>query len=279
MKAHPESIVMTFDDDLTYDAQTISRLLEAHRRYPSSIIASRSHRMTFIDGELAPYKQWDMEQRCCMNEPRFDLMATSGAGTLYPPYALPAQALQGDSIDKACEQCDDIWLLAWGLMAGRSVVAVGDPSLSYVDGTQDVGLFHENIEGGGNDRALSALRCRYALFDEKMRAVACESSRNVYQELRDSQRDLTRANDHIHRFECSRSWRIGRFVTYLPRRMRRIVRARTSSCASADELSDAHLKTKLSVQGLDKRDASSQMHSEIDDGMRGYVHVQRQGTV
>jgi hypothetical protein len=235
--------------------------------------------MTFIDGELAPYKQWDMEQRCFMNEPRFDLMATSGAGTLYPPYALPAQALQGDSIDKACEQCDDIWLLAWGLMAGRSVVAVGDPSLSYVDGTQDVGLFHKNIEGGGNDRALSALRCRYALFDEKMRAVACESSRNVYQELRDSQRDLMRANDHIRRFEHSRSWRIGRFVTYLPRRIRRSIRATRSSCASVDESPDAHLKAKSSVQGLDKRVASSQTNSEIDDGMRGYVHVQRQGTV
>lgn len=169
MQEFPDAMLITVDDDLVHRVTLVQDLLNAHFRFPDAVIASRSHTVTLApDGDLAPYGSWEFEQTRFLNEPRFDLCATNGAGSLFPPRALLPEAFDAQAVSELCLRTDDLWLMAWTCMSNRPVVSVGAPGLCYIPGTQEVGLYQENLDRYGNDDSLARLYARFPQFHDDL---------------------------------------------------------------------------------------------------------------
>lgn len=177
MQEQPDAVVITVDDDICYQKDLIATLLEQHEAFPNCVISNRQHRVLAENGTVKPYEQWAMQQRDFLDEPRMSLLSTGIAGILYPSRCFPDSVFDAELINELCPRTDDIWLFIHELLNDISVVATKIRfKYNYVPGTQENGLFHENVKLGGNDSVLSTLFEKYPQAKEKlMQAIADDS--------------------------------------------------------------------------------------------------------
>ena len=163
LREHPDDIVITIDDDIVYPLDLVQRLLEMHYRHPEAVIANRTHIVTLDEGgALAPYQEWIFEQTRLCDTPRTDLIATGVGGVLYPPHAFDDEVFDEAAIRATSLMADDLWLMVHELRLKIPVVSTGaNATLTYVPGTQENGLFVDNLNGGRNNDILTVLFERY----------------------------------------------------------------------------------------------------------------------
>lgn len=174
MQSHPEDIVITVDDDIVYPPTLVQSLLEQHYCHPEAVVANRTHIVTKNEkNELLPYKQWVMEQSESFDRPQTDLLATGAGGILYPPHAFDSEVFDADAIEDTCLLADDLWLFVHEIRLGIPVVnTTASPYLFYVPGSQEEGLYIENLDNGRNDVVLAGLFERYpSVRDALVRAA------------------------------------------------------------------------------------------------------------
>ena len=149
LKRYPGMAVIVIDDDLILTPDLTLQLMLEHHLYPDSIIASRVHRVTYAqDGLLEPFSAWEKGSDSLAG-PSFDLMATSGAGTLFPAGALHADALDEARYVELAFHTDDLWWYFQGRRNGTPVRRLpGYRPLDFIPETQDVGLWRT----GNKDR-------------------------------------------------------------------------------------------------------------------------------
>ena len=157
-REYPEGLVITIDDDLLYHSRMIENLYVSWILHPGAVSAVRAHLIPVTEqGKILPYSLWPKEVDACISEPSMQLMATGGAGTLYPValFSGAANLLDPKMIERTCLWADDLWLKALELVSGIPVVAA-EPfqGLRYVPDSQNVGLRIFNTVEGGNDRQL-----------------------------------------------------------------------------------------------------------------------------
>jgi glycosyltransferase involved in cell wall biosynthesis len=164
MTEHPEDLIITIDDDLLYEFDTIESLFWSYLRYPDCVSTVRTHLITAKeDGTFFPYNMWLMETSSCVLKPSFQLMATGGAGTLYPPHLFQPDLWNKDAIEKTCLLADDLWMKANELSSNIPVVLAKSSSrLHCLPGTQDGGLWHANVENLGNDNQWNKISVWFA---------------------------------------------------------------------------------------------------------------------
>lgn len=104
-KTHP---IITIDDDLLYDKNTVKSLYRNYILKPNVISARRVHKISYQDGVALGYGKWTREYTKCKT-PRKDLFATGVGGVLYPPDILHIDDLSTEQIYK-CLYADDILL-------------------------------------------------------------------------------------------------------------------------------------------------------------------------
>jgi hypothetical protein len=175
MLEYPEDNIITVDDDILYDAELLHSLVKLNRVYPSAVVARRVHRMLKVDGVLLPYSEWNLvyQNEC---HPAMELLATSGAGTLFPPHCMDGALFDLRAITELSLSADDIWLKAMQLKHGTPVVWSEGPDILVVWGTQTEALFHLNLLEGENDRCIEKIENCYELsfadysFDQSLTA-------------------------------------------------------------------------------------------------------------
>lgn len=147
MKEFPEDIVITVDDDLLYPNNMVEMLVKSYRSYPHAVSAMRTHLMCIErNGEISLYSEWVKEYPNIVNTPCMQLLATSGAGTLFPPHSLDEQVFNTEAIKKLAYNADDLWLKIMQVIKGTPVVLVQKrQELHYIEGTQDQTLWKTNI--------------------------------------------------------------------------------------------------------------------------------------
>ena len=157
MQEHPDSVIITADDDVIYTKDCVQSLFESYIKYPDCVSARRVHRITrHIDGSAAPYKHWQLESRE-QREPSLDLLAIGVGGVLYPPHILLNQKLTFniENIKKICLNADDIWLKFTELSQGIRVRWVPNktphPYPIKNEMLKETGLRQDNLENNKND--------------------------------------------------------------------------------------------------------------------------------
>lgn len=145
----------TADDDVIYPKNWLADLLAAAAEHPDDINGLRGHSMAFVDGEVAPYRDW---VPATDNRPSFRTICTGVSGVIYPVRLLAALRLEGDRFLELAPRADDIWVHSVAVrngIRGRQVRSERE-EFPAIPGTQRNTLYRENVIRGGNDAQIAA---------------------------------------------------------------------------------------------------------------------------
>lgn len=175
----PDSLIITADDDLIYPADMVESLLTAHETVPYCVVARRCHLIGFYAaGDLLPYEKWGWEHKDAFSVPSRRLLATGGAGALYPVAAFDLASLDIEAIRGVAWPADDLYLKFFELANGIEVAyAPNRQNHPYqLEGPRSDALCNANVAGGRNDAIMAELMCRYGLrpsyFEEGYRVTS-----------------------------------------------------------------------------------------------------------
>ncbi|NGM17157.1 glycosyltransferase family 2 protein [Eggerthellaceae bacterium zg-893] len=165
LQEFPDAAIVTIDDDLLYRNDVIQKLCDSYKKHPHAISALRTHRIGLTqDRKIKPYNDWEKEVLDCRDEERMDLLATTGAGALFPPDILPPETCDWSVIEKTCSRADDLWVKAMATRNDVPIVLANDRhGLNFVQGTQVDTLWKTNIVE--NDMQLAAILEVYGVED------------------------------------------------------------------------------------------------------------------
>lgn len=84
MQKYPDKPIILFDDDLLYRNNTVQLLWDNYKIFGKCVSARRCRRIKYDKfGMAEKYGKWRLQFTPC--KPSFDLLATTGGGTLIPP--------------------------------------------------------------------------------------------------------------------------------------------------------------------------------------------------
>ena len=230
LRKYPNAIIVTADDDLYYHKEWLERLYNQHLINPDCIPC---HRITkfFISEE----GQFSIVSggKDYWHFPSYLNKLGGGSGTLYPPHCFHPDVLDESKFMELAPTSDDIWFWLMAALAGYKVNAVKNPftTLHYVEGTQDVGLWHindhsEKLFWVHFNNILQA----YPQLERRLRSAWRETAiRNTVpvhseKEVKVLKNRLSQKEQELKDIRSSISFKTGRTLTFIPRKLRGGVR-------------------------------------------------------
>lgn len=169
LRAFPDAIIITVDDDCYYDYDMIELLYDTHRQYPDSICGNMVVSITDDDGNGVEFKEWGVGT--VDDSPSIRPLAMGAGGVLYPPHSFNEEIFDVARIKELCPKADDIWFKAMALLNGTTVVKTCDiyntEGKKYLPHPYDDSIKLEtyNVGDGGNDLQFKAVMDYYNLWD------------------------------------------------------------------------------------------------------------------
>lgn len=163
MQQFQEHIIVTYDDDIIYPEDSLEKLLAMHRQHPNAIICNRGREIKMENDTVAPYRYWKVSGRIPSGVPTYSVMASTGAGTLYPPHCMPEETFNIENIRALALTADDLWMKVMSIHGKVPVVKSQTrcKALCVSKGRQDVTLAHKNVDQNLNDQVMRALLEQY----------------------------------------------------------------------------------------------------------------------
>lgn len=169
MKNHPNSLVITIDDDIFYPTNMIEKLYYAYKKEPSYIHCHRGHKMIKQHGSLKSYREWEFSTK--LESASFAVFPTGVGGVLYFPGALNKKALASDEFLQLSPNADDIWLKAMSLLNNTKCKTIPRtapfrfefPNIPY---SQEVTLKRSNKNKEGNNDKISRVFNHFGLNEK-----------------------------------------------------------------------------------------------------------------
>ena len=173
MQEFREHVIVTYDDDIIYPEDSLEKLLRMHAQHPNAIICNRGREIEVDNGEVAAYRHWKVSGCIPAGVPGYRVMASTGAGTLYPPNCMPEETFDIEKIRQLALTADDLWMKVMSIRGGVPVVKsqTRGKALCVSKGKQDVTLAHRNVDQNLNDQVMRDLldhypEVRQALLDD-----------------------------------------------------------------------------------------------------------------
>lgn len=179
LRAYPEAVIVTADDDIYYDPGWLERLVKIHQTSPGTVVAHVAKEIALReDGTPMPYGTW--HRYSFLRRPRGDsafIFAAGYGGILYPPGSLHADVVREDLFLGLAPYADDIWFWAMSVLEGTGVRLIGprfQRRMAYVNPQRELGLSTQlrlassNIQQQGNDRQLRAVLDHYPVLAERL---------------------------------------------------------------------------------------------------------------
>lgn len=170
LKANPEAIIITIDDDVLYEFDIIERLFNSYIKNPKKVSALRTHSILLDENGLPlKYMDWNWESGEAYSS--YHLFATGVGGVLYPPHCLSEEVFNQNVFTKICPTADDVWFHAMALLNGTGIVKAQsrDPQgQDYINNedVQELGLCSINTGASGkNDMQIKAVYEKYGIYD------------------------------------------------------------------------------------------------------------------
>ena len=143
LKEYKNDIIITFDDDIYYEKDTIETLYNSYLKNPKVIQANRVWHVKLDDNKVIPldksFLYWNEEN---YRTPSFFNTIIGCGGVLYPPNSLDERVLDEDIFTKIIPTQDDIWLWGMAVLKGTKIQLNKGYSanLITVENTQNSGL-------------------------------------------------------------------------------------------------------------------------------------------
>lgn len=145
------------DDDILYPRTWLDSLIREDRT--DAYVGVRCHRIQRdASGIPLSYEKWNRDVGC-NPAPSNDLFITGCGGAIIHPDRISSEFRDRKSILEKCPRADDIWLKAAHAAAGIPCYKTrySFPCLE-IPGTGATSLMQTNVDAGGNDRQLEAVR-------------------------------------------------------------------------------------------------------------------------
>ena len=239
MLNYPDSIVITVDDDIEYTNDLVEILLNSYRLYPYAVSAKRVRLIKLNSkGEILPYKDWG-ELCHVVGVPSMALLATGVGGVLYPPHCMNNQLFNKKNMFETSLYTDDLWLKVMQLLSNTPVVLADEScKLNYIENTQEVALYKTNINQSVNDINLKKVLLKYSSNENGNKRLVDKLKTSyvsfcLYEKskpsilLEDIKLTLGRKSHlerELYNIKHGYSFRIGRIITFFPRKIRGGVR-------------------------------------------------------
>ena len=150
--------VITIDDDVMYEPQTIESLYKSYKKFPNAVSAKRICRMTKNKfGALDGYNSWIGEYTGLL-KPSHSFFATGVGGVLYPPACFDLKWFNVKNIQDQCLNADDVWLKYLEIMHHRKVVYAPGKMVHPYSCRVKSGLQDSNVNLSKNDVYIDNLR-------------------------------------------------------------------------------------------------------------------------
>lgn len=166
LRAFPDALIVTADDDIFYPRNWLQKLYEAYLREPQYIHCHRAHMIKYdASGVALPYQQWDFLVPVFQG-PSLDLFPTGCGGVLYAPGHLHREVLHENVFLELCPKADDVWLKAMSLLNNVQCKKVARHTfpLREIRIPNNRTLCSENVEQNGNDVQLHDVGEKYKVF-------------------------------------------------------------------------------------------------------------------
>lgn len=149
LKLCPDSVVVTIDDDVLYEFDTLERLVGAYKKNPHYVYASIVRKISLDSGgKVEAYQKWKMMPN---NTPPSNLNIPIGVGgVLYPSGSLSDEVFDEETFMKLCPQGDDLWFWLMAKKNGYKASKIythdklGRDAVS-IDEVQDMALYKSNV--------------------------------------------------------------------------------------------------------------------------------------
>lgn len=169
LKAFPNDIIITVDDDIIYRRDLIEGLYKAYLGDSSKIYSNHAcYPSLDLEGQIRPYNDWFIPA-----SEQYWIMPLGVSGILYPPHCLHPDVDNEDLFMKLCPMADDLWFWIMSLRQGtKHGVIASDRSLGYGYSFDDLyqflhkgsNLAYFDYKLGLNNNQLKAI-CDYFKFD------------------------------------------------------------------------------------------------------------------
>jgi hypothetical protein len=160
LEEFPLAYIATADDDLYYPPDWLKLLAGEFKEESPSIVCLRAHIAKILDnGRFAPYAAWELATQALTDRSPTELLFPTGVGgVLYPPNCFSPQVTDQSCFLELCPHADDIWLFWMAEIADTPHRQVpGSYDMVYWPGSQEVGLFLENLYNERNDQQIRAM--------------------------------------------------------------------------------------------------------------------------
>lgn len=163
MQEFPDKLIVTYDDDIIYPEDSLEKLLKMHLQHPKAIICNRGREIEVKSGAVAPYRYWKVSGQVPAGILTYRVMASTGAGTLYPPHCMPEETFNIEKIKMLALTADDLWMKAMSILGGVPVVKsqTRGKALCVSKGKQYITLARQNVDQCLNDRVMQDLLAHY----------------------------------------------------------------------------------------------------------------------
>lgn len=158
LKAYPDSVIITADDDVVYHPEMVQRLIETHLQKPSSIVAHCVSDL-YMAKNGALVRTMGAYGFGKIRENDFPLRMMLGVGgVLYPPRALSPKVFEEETFKRVTPTNDDIWFWYSATLNHTPVVLCSKqlPDLAFVQ--NDATTLSEINESRGDAKNQEYLR-------------------------------------------------------------------------------------------------------------------------
>jgi hypothetical protein len=165
---HPNSQILTLDDDIIYPYDLIECMLKDSEKNPNCIIANLIHEITFKKGVLNKYKSWELISQT--ESASFLVFPVGAGGVLYPSNAFHSDVCNIKKFTSLAPHGDDIWFKAMSILNQVKSKRCSDSRIFKdrivkIERSQDIGLFHYNLNGGRNDEQIKNVFENYRILE------------------------------------------------------------------------------------------------------------------
>lgn len=163
-------VVITYDDDLIYEKNSIEKLVVLHNKYPNSIICNRAHEVKHNNSDFFSYNSWTVRSDEGVKTPSHKLIPSTGNGCLYPYACMRKETFDEKLIKNYAFSADDIWIGVNSFLSETKIVRTKKTiaTLVPIENSQEEALTKFNDLQGGNEIVFQALLKLFPEYKKRM---------------------------------------------------------------------------------------------------------------
>ncbi len=171
LKEYPKDIIITYDDDIYYEKDSIKKLYEEYLKNPKNVYTHRGVSF-YVENDTIKYYSRNQEYfdwKKCAEKTVYNKLTGCG-GVLYPPHSLHADILNEEKIKQVLPTQDDVWFWAMAVLNKTPIRIVDGYScnLPTIEDTQNCGLCKINKTNSTGLTALEAMNVMVKEYPEIM---------------------------------------------------------------------------------------------------------------